>query len=84
MTGRTPPINDYSLNGIAFSADIGLHKREVTALGAFEIETKHSTKQAQAHQFSAHDAKDHQFEVPSEEPTSRFPHRANPDPTASS
>ena len=38
MTRRTPPINDYSLNGIAFSADIGLHKREVTALGAFEIE----------------------------------------------
>jgi hypothetical protein len=36
MTRRTPPINDYSLNGIAFSADIGLHKREVTALGAFE------------------------------------------------
>jgi hypothetical protein len=84
MTRCTPPINDYSLNGIAFSADIGLHKREVTALGGLEIETKHSTKQAPAHQFSAHDAKGQQFEVPSEEPTSRFPHRANPDPTASS
>jgi hypothetical protein len=66
MTRCTPPINDYSLNGIAFSPDIGLHKREVTALGGLEIETKHSTKQAQAHQFSAHDAKGHQFEVPSE------------------
>lgn len=38
MTRRTPPINDYFLNCIAFSADIGfLFTGSITASGGIAI-----------------------------------------------
>jgi hypothetical protein len=57
MTIRTSSINDHSLNCSAFRAGIGLHKRELTTLGALEIETRLSAIQAQAHQSTAQDTK---------------------------
>jgi len=53
MTGCTSSINDHSLNCSALRAGIGLHKQELTTLGALEIETRLSAKQAPAHQFTA-------------------------------
>jgi hypothetical protein len=57
MTERTSSINDHSLNCSAVRAGIGLHKRELTTLGALEIKTRLSAIQAQEHQSTAQDTK---------------------------
>jgi hypothetical protein len=84
MTRCTSSIYDHSLKRIAFWASIGLPERHLTKPNAPALEPKHSRKGAHGCKLLGMNAKHSHLAVPSADPDWHFPHRTNPDPTASS
>ena len=84
MTRRTSTVYAYPLKCIAFRAGSRLPKEKSTTFNAPEPGTKLPPKRVETDQFTANDAKHRHLRASSAELTSRFPHRAHPDPTASS
>lgn len=84
MTGRTSSLHGRTQNPIAFRVDIDLPKIAYAAYSLPELVEKAPAKQSQMHQFNASIAQPRHLAATVARLASRFPHRAQPTPAASS
>jgi hypothetical protein len=84
MTRRTSSSNGHSLNSSAFEANTGLPAAPFKMLNVPELGEIFLVKEVLVLQISARKTQPHHLGSTLAGRASRFPHRANPDPTASS
>jgi hypothetical protein len=84
MTRRTSSFQGHTLKRIAVRTGIRLPENKSVVFSAPEPEIKYTAKQLQYRQIIGNNAKPSRLETQSLKPGWRFPHRAHPDPTASS
>jgi hypothetical protein len=84
MTRRTLSSHGYTLNHIAFRAGIGLPKIAFATFSRPKLVAKFPAKNGQMPQLSANVAQPQHLGSIFAGLASRFPHRSDPDPAASS
>jgi len=84
MTRRTSPSNGHTLNSNAFETDTGLPAAPFEMLKVPELGKILLVKEVLALKISARKTQHHHLGLTLAGLASRFPHRAHPDPTASS